>query len=313
MSNAALPRDKGLFVTPLRLSIAISPRRHQLSLLDGGTTIPGVELCPAAPGPDDADRFRRMCRGLEFDVCELSAMSYFAARQYGLPIAAIPVVPAHRFHHRDFLKNTRAGISSPKDLEGKRVGTRTYTVTPGVLDRGILAAEFGVDLSAVTWVLAEPEHVPRCGENYPANVIPGPSGDLFPRLAAGELDAGIAGSNLRGERSPEVVPLFPDAAELDRLQYERTGIIPAFTVIALKSSLGQEHPWLPEALYEGFKTARRRGLEPDPGVAAIVGGDPVPIGLPANRASFCELLSLGREQGILAGDLVPDDLFPPFG
>jgi 4,5-dihydroxyphthalate decarboxylase len=299
-------------VTRLQLSVAVSPLRHQCALLDGDTTIPGVEFRPAQHGPDPADRFRRMCRGLEFDVCELSAMSYFAARQYGLPIAAIPVVPVHRFHHRDFLANVHAGIRSPADLEGRRVGTRTYTVTPGVLDRGILSREFGVDVKAVTWVLAEPEHVAACGEHYPPNVVPGRGDDLFALLASGSLDAGIAGSNLRREWSPDVAPLFPDAGELDRRQYECTGILPVFTVITVRSVLLEEHPWLAEALYAGFKAARRRGLEPDPSVTAVADGDPVPIGLPANRASFAELISLGREQEILTGCPEVDSLFPAF-
>lgn len=300
-------------MTRLQLTVAISPVRHQQAILDGEIGIPGVEILTAPPGPDAADRFRRMCRGLEFDVCELSVMSYFAARQYGLPLTAIPVVPRHRFHHRDFLKNVNADVASPAGLAGKRVGTRTYTVTPGVYDRGILSHEFGVDLTSVTWILAEPEHVAACADHYPPNVVPGRHEDLFSMLAAGALDAGIAGSNLKGKRSPNVEPLLPDAAELDRLQYERTGVIPVFTAIVLKSALTERHPWLAEALYELFKTARRRGLEPDPGVAAIVPGDPVPIGLPANRASLAELLTLGREQQILNSGMGVDDLFWAFG
>ena len=294
----------------IQLSLAISPLRHQLALLAGDVAIPGVELRPVPPGPDAADRFRRMCRGLEFDICELSAMSYFAARQYGLPITAIPVVPVHRFHHRDFLVNVHAGISSPADLAGKRVGTRTYTVTPGVLDRGILSGEFDVDLSAVTWVLAEPEHVAECEQHYPANVIPGPSEDLFTLLQAGQLDAGIAGSNLRGERSPAVAPLFPDADDLDRQQYLRTGIVPVFTVIAIRQQVADEHPWLPEALFEAFRTARAAGLEPDPQVVGIVDGDPVPFGLSANAGSFAELIELGLQQHILSSAPAVRDLFP---
>jgi 4,5-dihydroxyphthalate decarboxylase len=254
-----------------------------------------------------------MCRDLAFDVCELSVMSYFTAREYGLPISAIPVVPVHRFHHRDFLKNVHAGIESPLDLAGKRVGTRTYTVTPGVLDRGILSHEFGLDLNSVTWVLAEEEHVAEVHQHYPPNVVPGKGENLFPRLAAGDLAAGIAGSNLRRERSPDVVPLFPDATELDRAQYERTGIVPAFTVITVKTAVLDERPWLAEALYDAFVAARRGGLEPDPGVATIVDGDPVPVGLSKNRASFEELLVLGREQKILTGPLTVDDLFPALG
>jgi 4,5-dihydroxyphthalate decarboxylase len=299
--------------TPLRLATAISPVRHHHALLDGSVTIPGVELRPVPPGPDYADRFKKMCRELAFDVCELSVMSYFAAREYGLPISAIPVVPIHQFHHGDFLKNVHAGIESPLDLVGKRVGTRTYSVTPGVLDRGILSQEFGVDLDAVTWVLAEPEHVAQVEDHYPANVVPGQSENLFPRLASGDLDAGIAGSNLGGERSPDVAPLFPNAEDLDRAQYERTGIVPAFTVITVKTALLDEHPWLAEALYDAFTAARAYGVEPNPTVAKVVDGDPVPIGLSANRGSFQELLALGHEQKILTRPFTVDDLFPTLG
>lgn len=292
------------------LSLAISPLRHQRALLAGDVTVPGVEFRPVPPGPDPADRFRRMCRHLEFDVCELSVMSYFAARQYGLPITAIPVVPVHRFHHRDFLVNLHAGIRSPADLAGKRVGTRSYTVTPGVLDRGILSSEFDVDLSAITWVVAEPEHVAECERHYPANVVPGHGADLFTLLQAGRLDAGIAGSNLRGERSAAVASLFPDADDLDRKQYLRTGIVPVFTLIAIRQQVVHEHQWLPEALFEAFRTARAAGLEPDPQVAAIVDGDPVPFGLSANAGSLAELIELGCQQQILSSALPVDDLFP---
>jgi hypothetical protein len=54
-------------------------------------------------------------------------------------------------------------------------------------------------------------------------------------------------------------------------------------------------------------------LEPDRDVAQIVDGDPVPVGLTANRASFEELLTLGREQHILDGALTVDELFPALG
>lgn len=292
------------------VSVALSRLDHHAALLDGRVVVPGLEFVPATQGKDHADFFSRMCRNLEFDICELSIVSYYCARQYGLPISAIPVVPQHRFHHVDFLVNTHAGISEPKDLEGKRVGTRTYTVTPGVLDRGILADEFGVDLDSITWVLAEPEHVAACEEHYPPNVIPGGNEDLFPRLASGDLDAGIAGSNLKRQTSPDVAPLFKNAEDLDRAQYERQGFAPAFTCIAYKDDLRDELPWVPQALFDGFARARTFGLQPDPTVARIVPDNPVPIGLKANRASFQELLDLCRKQHILSDDLSVDELVP---
>ena len=52
-----------------------------------------------------------------------------------------------------------AGIKSPRDLEGKKVGVRAYSVTTGVWTRGILIDEYGLDSSKVTWVVDDEEHV----------------------------------------------------------------------------------------------------------------------------------------------------------
>jgi 4,5-dihydroxyphthalate decarboxylase len=296
----------------LRLTTAMTQVAHHAALLDGRVSIPGVELIPADIGSSYPDVFRRMCRDQEFDVCELSVMSYYCARQYGLRFSAIPVVPRHQFHHADFQVNSRAGISEPKDLEGKRVGARSYTVTPGVLDRGILADEYDVDLDLITWVLAEAEHVAASEDHYPVNVVPGTGGDLFERLVSGDLDAGIAGANQRRRPSPEIVPLFADPEALDRRQYERTGIVPVFTCIVIKTELLDQHSWLGEALFDGFVAARSFGIQPDPVVARIAADNPVPIGLRDNRASFAELLDLGRRQHILTGAATVDELFAPF-
>jgi 4,5-dihydroxyphthalate decarboxylase len=122
-------------------------------------------------------------------------MTYLLAREYKLPISAIPVVPRHAFHHGDFQVNTGAGISTPSDLEGKRVGTRSWTLTPGILGRGILADEYGVDLNSVTWVLAGEEHLSQAEARLPDNTVRSPGIDLFDALARGEIDAGIAGVN----------------------------------------------------------------------------------------------------------------------
>jgi 4,5-dihydroxyphthalate decarboxylase len=295
---------------PVRLATALSSLAHHQALRDGTTSIPGVELewvdVPRLP-----DIFLRMCRDLEFAVCELSLMSYFVAREHGLPISAIPVVPRHQFHHGDFWVHAGAGITQPTDLHGKRVGTRSWTLTPGVWDRGILTDEYGVDLSAVTWVVSDGEHVRESEAGRPHNVVPATDGDLFAALASGGIDAGIAGSNARRQQAPTVSALFPDAAELDRAQYERTGIVPVFTVVAIHDRVLEGRPWLAPALYEGLREARRHGLQPDPTVARVIDGDgdQSPFGLEANRAAFDELLRLGRAQGILTRSVGVDDLF----
>ena len=90
----------------------------------------------------------------------MAITTYICAKAHGKPMTAIPVFLVRAFHHGAILVNTKAGIRSPKDLEGKRVGVnRGYTVTTGVWARGILQDEYGVDLDKVTWVLSGDEHV----------------------------------------------------------------------------------------------------------------------------------------------------------
>src|SRR5215469_2053378 len=94
--------------------------------------------------------FRRMVRGNEFDICEMAITTYVCARAHGKRFTAVPVFLVRAFHHGAILYNTKAGISSPKDLEGRRVGVnRGYTVTTGVWARGILQSQYGVDLSKI--------------------------------------------------------------------------------------------------------------------------------------------------------------------
>src|SRR5437870_5682509 len=135
--------------------------------------------------------FRRMVRANEFDICEMAITTYICAREHGKPMTAVPVFLVRAFHHGAILVNAKAGIKSPKDLEGKRVGVnRGYTVTTGVWARSVLQAEHGVDLSKITWVLSGDEHVAEY--RPPANVVsiePGKKMDEM--LASGELAAAI--------------------------------------------------------------------------------------------------------------------------
>ena len=117
------------------------------------------------------DAFRRMVRGLEFDICEMAITTYLCARAHGKRFTAIPVFLVRAFHHGAILYNTKAGIRTPKDLEGRKVGVnRGYTVTTGLWARSVLQEEYGVDLSKITWVLSGDEHVAEY--RPPANVVP---------------------------------------------------------------------------------------------------------------------------------------------
>ena len=136
--------------------------------------------------------FRRMVRDVEFDVCEMAPTTYMIARALGAPFIALPVFIMRRFHHGGFVVRPDSGIKVPKDLEGKKVGVRAYSVTTGVWTRGIFVNEYGMDSSKVTWVVDDEEHVTTL--KLPPNVVHAPEGkSLASMMASGELQAGFTG------------------------------------------------------------------------------------------------------------------------
>ena len=253
--------------------------------------------------------FRRMVRERPYDVCELAITTYLCAKEHGKRFTALPVFLVRGFHHGAVLCNRNA-VSEPQELEGKRVGVnRGYTVTTGVWARGVLAAEHGVDLDAVTWVLSGDEHV----EEYepPANVVPVGDGDIAELLVAGELAAAVGVE----VDHPDVVPLIPDAQEAGYAALRERGHYPINHLVVVRDELLESDPELAPALVDAFEESKRRyvesgALEPmHARVAEITGGDPLPYGLEANRAVLEELIDHAVAQRILTRRPAVDELF----
>jgi 4,5-dihydroxyphthalate decarboxylase len=268
------------------------------------------------------DAFRRMTRALEFDISEMSMTTYVAARAYGKRMTALPVFLLRAFHHGAILYNTKSGIRSPKDLEGRRVGVnRGYTVTTGVWARSVLRNQHGVDLDKITWVLSGDEHVAEF--RPPANVVPMEKGrKMADMLASGELPAAI---NLECD-SPDVKPLIPDAKEAGLESLRSTGHYPINHTIVVRDDLLEAHPALAADAFEAFAQAKRLYVEQlragaiDKPTAAdelhrrvmeITGRDPLPYGIEPNRQALEELVRAARDQKIIDRPVGIDDLFAP--
>jgi 4,5-dihydroxyphthalate decarboxylase len=280
------------------------------SLRDGTIPVEGLTIdhVPAAGGV--AEIFARMCRRLEFDVCEMSISSYLQAKVYGLPFTAIPVFTSRSFHHGSFVYNVNAGIERPRDLEGRRVGVRNYTNATGVWVRGMLSDELGVDLDKITWVLSDEESVAET--EAPANCVYELGADLGAMVSAGEL----AGMITIGQGPLENTrPLVADARPAAAASYERTGVFPINHTIVIKDDLLAADPSIAVALYEGFKQAKALWLtsasESDRtrSTQGIVEGDPYPFGVEANRPTLETLVRYGQEQHILPRRLIIDAIF----
>src|SRR5256885_9351845 len=134
-----------------RLKTALGVRGHTQPLVDG-TVKPRTFEFEFEDVPVIIKAFRRMVRGLEFDICELAMTTYLCARAHGKAFTAIPVFPMRAFHHGAIVYNTKTGVRTPKDLEGRKVGVnRGYTVTAGFWGGGIPQPQHGRGLRKGTW------------------------------------------------------------------------------------------------------------------------------------------------------------------
>ena len=301
-------------MTILKTAIATYP--HTKGLKDGTVAVPGVQFEHVEISPI-IGAFRRMCRTLDFDVCEMAITTYLTAKVYDKPFTALPIFVLRQFHHSPIVYNKKSGVQSPKDLEGKKVGVRAYTVTTGVWTRGILATEYGVDLDKINWVVVDEDHVQEYRK--PANVIERPGANLAEMLVAGELAAAIGVGKVD---SPDVKPLIPDAAAAEAAWYRKTGIYPLNHTVVIKDELLKSDPSLAPRLFAGFEAAKAQFLKqlssstelPADAQAiakrrSIVGDDPFPNGLGANRQALEAIIRFAHEQKILPRTVKPEEMF----
>ena len=261
---------------------------------------------------------RRMCRGLEFDICEMAFTTYVCARAAGLPFTAIPVFVTRNFHHWAIFVNTKSGVKTPKDLEGRKVGVnRGYTVTTGLWARGVLQSEYGVDLNKITWIPTDDEHVE--GFKGPANVDYRFRGaKMRDLLLSGEIDAAI------GEVAvdvPEIKPLIPDAQNAAFGYFRKTGIYPINHGVVVKNSVLKDAPWIADELCRAFETAKAKYLKNlDLGDAATswdkaakvnaeVVGDPFPFGIEQNRKALEAVTQFAVDQKMVPRRFSVEELF----
>jgi len=324
-------------MTTPTLRVALRTYPYTEALKSGAVRVPEVELEFEEVKPHIA-AFRRMVRDLDFDLCEIAPTTYVIARAYGVPIIALPVFFVRRFHHDGLVVRPEAGITGPKDLEGKNFGVRAYSVTTGVWKRGLLQNEYGVDISKVNWFVDDEEHVEAL--KLPSNVRHVAEGSsLIEMMAKGQLDAACTGDagigragkpgdgwNAASAALPEnLTELFDDPARLDREVYERNGVFPIHGTLAIKESVLAQNPELAANLYEAFceakapylaalkaGTATGKQAEKDKRHMAIVGDDPIPYGIEANRASIEALISYAHQQELIPRLYRAEEMFLNF-
>jgi 4,5-dihydroxyphthalate decarboxylase len=316
-----------------RLKIALGTYGHTAAIKDGRIKIKGVDADLVEVVPI-IGAFRRMVRDLEFDVCEMAPTTYMIARALGAPYIALPVFLMRRFHHGGFVYRPDSGIRVPKDLEGKKVGVRAYSVTTGVWTRGIFVNEYGLDSSKVTWVVDDEEHVTTL--KLPSNVIHAPEGkSLAGMMTSGEISAGFNGPagigragpptgawETGGQKPAEHYPeLIENSAQVEADWFKRTGIYPIHGSVVVKSEVLEKHPHVAKSLFDAFAAAKAiymdelksgKGDSADDkkyrGLMPVV-GDPLPYGMKENAASIDAMLNYGLQQGLIPRPLSLTEAF----
>ena len=308
-----------------KLKIAIGTYGHTRALKWGDVRIEGVDPAFIEVAPI-IGAFRRMVRDVEFDICEMAPTTYMIARALGAPYIALPIFLMRRFHHGGFVVRPDAGIRVPKDLEGKKVGVRAYSVTTGVWTRGIFVNEYGLDSAKVTWVVDDEEHVTTL--KLPPNVVHAPEGkSLQSMMKAGEIQAGFSGPAGVGRAGPPISgwdkaggaaaaadtypELIADVEKVEADWFRKSGIYPIHGLIVVKDEHNKRHPWLARSLMNAFVEAKKPYLEqlkPGQGDSAedkrygdflSLMTDPLPYGIAANRPSIEALVTYSVQQELI--------------
>jgi 4,5-dihydroxyphthalate decarboxylase len=313
----------------LRLTLGCGNYDINQGLISGEVRIQGVDL--VALTMSSPERHWRLIRHHEFDIGELSMASYLAmrgtdARAY----IAIPVFPHRRFRHSYLFVNRDAGVRSPRDLEGKAVGLRTWQTTAGLWTRGILQEFYDVDLKAIDWVTQDEEDIPIDPTGARGfrmrQVSSEPGQDVDSMLVNGEV-SGLMYPELPPSfraGDPRIQRLWPDAKAEEQRFFRSTGIFPIMHTVVIRESLLEQYPWLGMNVVQAFRQSKDRAWKQmeDPRRVSlawfrealeeqreVLGPDPWPYDLSSNHKTLSALCRYAHEQALTGTLLTPAELF----
>jgi 4,5-dihydroxyphthalate decarboxylase len=310
----------------IELTLACGDYEIVRDLKDGTIRPDGIELT-VLTSMDSSTRHWRFLRNNEFDVAEVSASGYLAARDRGLPFRAIPVFLHRRFRHGFMFINTQKGIRKPSDLIGKKIGITSYIVTATLWMRGILEHEYGVPHRSIEWCAEIDEDIdftpPR---DLKLTRLPHDK-SIDTMLAEGELDAVLDPYLIAPfvEKDPRVARLFPNYKQEEIGYFRRTGIFPIMHVTGIRAEIVERYPWVPINLFIAFEAAKAAAMKrmQNPRVVPlawyreaweeqeeILGRDPWQYGLgEQNRKNLETLVGYSHEQGLIGLQIPLDELF----
>ncbi len=204
-----------------------------------------------------------------FDVTELSFSNYLYLTSIGeCPYIGLPIFPSRAFRHSAFYIRTDRGIRGPRDLAGRLVGVREFSMTAALVARGILEDDFGLRSKDVRWRYGpadakDSDPIVRIKPNGVELEPLGDSANLSDALRDGEIDAMVAYKPPPAflDGAPNIGRLFIDCDAVEADYAQRTGIFPIMHLLGIRKEIAERSPDLCIRLCDAFEASRRFAVE----------------------------------------------------
>ena len=253
----------------LQLSIGFASNPRTWPILDGRVRCDGVDLVPSIVAASEL--FWRQLRFADFDVSEMSISSFMITLSRGDDRwIGLPIFTTKHFFHAPLMVRKDAGINTPADLKGKRVGVLEYQQTAALWVRGALQHEFGVRPQDMEFFM---ERTPSHSHGGATGFTPPPGvtvhqipeeKNVGTMMVSGELDAAlyyhtdptlVHRSAIDLTKNPDIKFLFGDPHAEAVRYYRKTGIFPINHAMVIRRTLAEKHPWLILNLLKAFDAA----------------------------------------------------------
>lgn len=316
----------------LKLSAAIGDYDHLRDLSSGRVKAEGIDLISIQLPVEEM--FFRFTKYQEWDISEMSfAKAISLVSQPDPWLVLIPVFPSRAFRHSSIYVRKDSGIKEISEFSGKRIGVPEWAQTASIYSRGMLAHEFGVNLTTIDWYQAGVNTSGRKEKvklQLPSGIryTPMPNDSLSQMLLDRKIDAAFTARapDCFFHNPEEVVRLLPNYREVELAYWQKTKIFPIMHVIAIKRETYEANRWIAQNLMNAFEEAKRRSLEralditasfyPIPWVPehaalsqSILGEDFWPYGVNGNRSTLEAFTSYAFEQGITSRKMTPEEIF----
>lgn len=316
------------------LTIAVAANDRTLPLMAGLESIEGVDAEFVTEPLEKI--FATAFDEARYDVSELSFSNFLYLTSLGdCPYVGLPVFPSRAFRHSAIYIRDDRGIHSPRDLAGKLIGVREYSMTAALVARGVLEDEFGVRSQDARWCYgrADSKDTHPIARLSPHGIDIDRIADvdtLSDLLADGRIDAMVAYKPPPAylEGAAHVRRLFENYPAVERDYMRRTEHFPIMHLIGVRREILADAPELALKLCNGFERARRysqdRHLEMQASYSMLpwnafdaeeleeeFGHSIWQYGVSENATAIEKLCRYSLAQGIAERELTDSELFAP--